>query len=125
MAAQYRRLGSLNALTRFWKKVGVRDGGCWLWRGSCYPNGYGQFAMRTERGRGNRMQAHRVVWQIVNGVDLPPEIQVCHSCDTPRCCNPAHLFLGSQQDNMNDMAAKGRAHWQGAERDVNGKFLPA
>jgi hypothetical protein len=51
--------------------------------------------------------AHRVAWTLTAGSD-PGSMFVCHRCDAPPCCNPAHLFLGDQTANMADMIAKGR-----------------
>jgi hypothetical protein len=88
---------------RFWSKVERSDDGCWLWKAHFYNDGYGQFSFRDRP-----LRAHRVSWVIVNG-DLPLDVQVLHRCDTPACVRPDHLFLGSHQDNMDDMKTKGRA----------------
>lgn len=53
------------------------------------------------------MACHRLAWEEVNGV-LPIGMKVLHSCDVPLCCNPAHLFLGSDADNVEDKVNKGR-----------------
>jgi hypothetical protein len=73
------------------------DTGCHLWNGT-RKGGYGQIASC----------AHRLAWELANG-PIPKGMQVLHRCDEPRCCNPDHLFLGTQAENMADMSRKGRA----------------
>jgi HNH endonuclease len=83
-----------------------RNGGpdaCWLWTGSTDAYGYGAISF----GRSKKLKSHRVAWEIENG-PIPVGQSILHRCDTPPCCNPAHLFVGSQGDNMRDAAAKGR-----------------
>lgn len=78
--------------------------GCWLWTGPCDQRGYGRYYV----GLGKGQYAHRLSYELVNGMK-PGVMDVCHHCDTPLCVNPAHLFLGTHQDNMADMVAKGRS----------------
>lgn len=101
-------------VARFWAKVARRESGCWEWTASRAGGGfrrwYGQFATAhpdgTPRKRLTRY-AHRVSWLIANG-SIPEDAHVLHKCDNPICVNPAHLFLGNQDINMKDAAAKGR-----------------
>lgn len=75
--------------------------GCVLYTGQ--NNGiYGQI----EYGRKTYL-VHRVAFTLANG-PIPDRALVCHSCDTPLCINPAHLWLGSHSDNTQDMLSKGR-----------------
>jgi len=87
---------------KFWARVDKSAGpnACWPWRGPL-RHGYGaiHFMKRTHR-------AHRVAFYLEHG--HWPEPCCCHICDVPRCCNPRHLWEGTQADNMNDMRAKGR-----------------
>lgn len=83
---------------------------CWEWQGTRLPSGYGRIGI-AGKGQGVTDLTHRVAYRIANG-EIPPGMEVCHTCDNPPCCNPDHLFLGTHADNMRDMSAKGRAHRQ-------------
>jgi hypothetical protein len=78
------------------------NSGCWLWEGAVTNDGYGMICRN-----GTTLRVHRLAWEEVNG-PIPDGLNVCHTCDVPACCNPAHLFVGTQQDNVSDMRAKGR-----------------
>lgn len=80
-----------------------KSDGCWEWVGSKDPHGYGRLNID-----GTPILAHRLSYKLHYG-DFPQEKIVCHKCDTPKCVNPEHLFLGTYQDNMDDMERKGRA----------------
>lgn len=91
---------------RFWLKVRKGDvDSCWVWTGGTNADGYGR--IRAE-GCHALQQAHRVSWELHNGQPVPDSLMVLHRCDNPPCVNPAHLFLGTNTDNMRDMAKKGR-----------------
>lgn len=74
---------------------------CWLWVGYKHSQGYGRLKIN-----GKMVLAHRVAYALSQGD--PGELDVLHSCDNPACVNPDHLSLGTHQDNMDDMNAKGR-----------------
>ena len=84
------------------------NSGCWLWEGSVTSTnggkpGYGDF----RRGGGVHLYVHRYMYEKYRG-PIPPGMQVLHKCDVSICGNPSHLFLGTNQDNIQDSVAKGR-----------------
>ena len=81
--------------------------GCWLWGGSENKKGYGNTKKMTIDGHLLR-GSHRIAYYLYNGV-FDYKLLVCHTCDTPSCVNPKHLFLGTVQENTEDMRKKGRA----------------
>lgn len=92
--------------SRFWARVRkTGPGECWLWldrHGRARADEYGRVTF------GRRWYAmHRVAWLLTNGA-IPEGLFACHRCDVRGCCNPSHLFLGDQADNMIDCANKGR-----------------
>lgn len=91
---------------RFWPKVDTSAGlfGCWPWTAGTFHNGYGQFWV----GGAKRLTgAHRVAYELAVG-PISPGHFVCHTCDTPLCCNPAHLFVGTGTENIADRHLKAR-----------------
>jgi len=96
---------------RFYSKV-ARDQktGCFIWIGSKMLNGYGRIKVN-----GTNWLAHRFSWEMHLGT-VPKDLCVCHHCDNPLCVNPAHLFLGTNQDNANDCVQKGRANLPKGEK---------
>lgn len=89
------------------------ENSCWGWRGSKYPNGY------TRMGCIGRPMGHRVSW-IIHFGPIPNDKIVCHKCDNRECCNPDHLFLGTQSDNLHDMHTKNRG--MKGENHINSKL---
>lgn len=77
-------------------------GECWVFRGYIGHKGYGQVSWQ-----GHTHNAHRVMYALEVG-PIPEGMLVCHTCDNRPCINPAHLFLGTDRDNYNDMVSKGR-----------------
>lgn len=90
---------------RFWSYVDQSGGpdACWPWMRSVDRQGYGRQVVD-----GHGWGAHRIAWTLTRG-PIPDGLVTCHHCDNPPCCNPAHLFVGTQRENLADMKRKGRS----------------
>ena len=88
---------------RFWSSV-IKTETCWLWQGRRNNKGYGLITL----GHDTTMLVHRLAYELTYGM-IMPGLFCLHRCDTPLCCRPDHLWLGSQADNMRDMSQKGRS----------------
>ena len=100
----------LTELERFERRLAKQPTGCWKWLGSIKKmrdrptkDWHGQW--RNENG-GIEL-THRAAWRLFVG-PIPSGACVLHRCDVPRCCNPDHLYLGTQADNVRDMWDRGR-----------------
>lgn len=98
---------------RFWSKVDRSSQSCWNWQAATDQSGYGRVLVN-----GQNRRAHRIAWELTHG-EIPAGdgyhgVCVLHQCDNPACCNPLHLFLGSQRENIADMQRKGR-HGHGSK----------
>lgn len=76
--------------------------GCRVWTGYSTQDGYGRM-----RVNGHMQMTHRVAYELAYG-QVPDGLMICHRCDVRSCCNPHHLFTGTNAENMVDMVAKGR-----------------
>lgn len=86
-----------------------RSGDCWEWKGASAACGYGKVYLPYPGVRhGPYRKAHRVAYELQRG-PIPDGLMVLHHCDNRRCVRGSHLFLGTNLDNMRDMAAKGRS----------------
>lgn len=109
---------------RFWSRLDIRSpNDCWEWKGATQkpcdrgllPYGFFNRMQRKEEGRkAIQYNAHRFVMMMQIDCELPRDVHVMHSCDNPRCVNPAHLRLGTASDNMRDAISKGRMIFRGS-----------
>lgn len=90
-------------MERFWRNVLIPDNpdGCWLWTGDHFNNGYPRFGLD-----GWQHIATRVAYAVYHGKEA--DGFVCHTCDTPLCVKPMHLWDGDHTENMRDMVSKHR-----------------
>lgn len=113
-----RRVSKTTEEHRFWNKVN-KEGSlpdpekypelkerCWEWNAG-KQDGYGRFGSRNSNGEKVLRLSHRWSWMRLIG-EIPTGQQVLHKCDNRTCVNPAHLFLGTNQDNVQDRIRKGR-----------------
>lgn len=102
----------LTSVIRRFESQFTKTAGCWVWK-ACKR--YGTFSYR-----GKDVAAHRFAYRIYVG-QIPNKLQVCHSCDNPKCVNPNHLFLGTQKDNLDDMLSESRDNRTGPITSAKGE----
>lgn len=103
----------------------TQSGDCELFTGSPKSD-YPRFGVGSQVANTHRyVKAHRLSWELAVGREIPHGLQVLHKCDTPRCVNPEHLFLGTNADNMADKAQKGRAYRPSGETAPLAKLTEA
>ena len=93
-------------IDKFWSYIDKKESDqCWVWTGAKSTAGYGVFLAKPGRVY---ISSHRIAFALSRNQE--PKNCICHTCDNPPCCNPDHLFDGSDQDNSFDMWRKGRAN---------------
>jgi len=109
----------------FWSKVEIKDSikDCWEWLGAKKSTGYGNVRINKKY-----LLAHRVSFELTHG-EIPGKFIICHVCDNPGCCNPAHMMLGTVKSNCYDMIMKNRHQFTKnkavGERNHNTKLTTA
>jgi hypothetical protein len=94
----------------FWERIQGDPGECWLWDGARHNHGYGEVMVERRKER-----AHRLAFRLANG-SIPPGAHILHECDTPPCCNPAHLKAGNPKMNAEDRERRGRGNQRSPEK---------
>ena len=117
------KYGDANARTNlrgvpFEERYAVSEKGCWFWIGGTDTCGYGIWNAHGQR------YAHRASYVKHKG-EIPKGMHVLHSCDHPNCVNPEHLRLGTHQENMAELRAKGRAYGAKGEANYSAKLSEA
>jgi hypothetical protein len=108
----------MHAAERFWRKVKISGpNDCWPWLSYRQTRGYGRFGYR-----GRNTKAHRIALFGFGPLLYESELQACHTCDVPSCCNPRHLFIATQAGNNLDSSQKGRSYAALGEAHGNAKL---
>jgi hypothetical protein len=102
-------------MDRFWSKVNIKGSEeCWDWIRAVGADGYGVCGFE-----GKIFRAHRLAFKLSNNLN-PDKLHVLHKCDNRICCNPNHLFLGTNLENVRDKMNKGRHNNQKKTHCKNG-----
>ena len=101
----HKRFQKIPIEIRFWEKVNKSGGenACWIWEGAHDQHGYGQIWYE-----GKSIRAARIAYFLHHGEHIPKDLDACHTCDTPSCVNPSHIWAGTPRENTLDSMKKGR-----------------
>jgi hypothetical protein len=114
-------LESLAALAAWFWRHAIQTDDCWRWKNT---RTYGRIYLGGGKRRPLQVSPHRIAWMLTAG-SIPDGLVVCHHCDMPSCIRPAHLFLGTQGENVRDAARKGRLVAPHGERNGQAKLTTA
>lgn len=108
MASKYNnKKTTIDVGKRYWEKVNIKsEDECWEWKAKAtYSSGYG--CAHFDFGNGLKLQgAHRISFYLTNGA-IPHKLDILHSCDNKKCCNPKHLSAGTKNQNMKEAWDRG------------------
>jgi hypothetical protein len=101
-------------------KVLIKGDYCWLYKPEvCKQQRYGRFYITAKQP----IAAHRYAYLIYNGITvIENNLLVLHKCDNPRCCNPNHLYLGTQKENARDREERNRGNRPVGSKQYNAKL---
>jgi len=102
-------------LARVRARCVVNENGCWIWQGYLWRfrnQKPGQPGYGSTNWRGRSIRVHRKMLELKLGHELPKHLHACHTCDTPPCCNPDHLYAATNAQNHIDGALRGRMQGQ-------------
>ena len=106
-----------NTPESFWALVeGVIPSECWEWQGYKTKRGYGMLNYQ-----GKHSLAHRVSYLLTHG-SIQDSACILHTCDNPPCCNPNHLYSGTQMDNARDRESRNRGNQPKGSKNLNAKI---
>jgi len=97
----------INTLHDVWKKIDIKDkDDCWDWNGAKDKDEYGRMSINCIL-----KYSHRIVYEETHG-SIPSGLYILHKCNNPSCCNPNHLYIGTQYTNAKQMVFEHRqARW--------------
>lgn len=88
--------------------ITIDANGCWLFPFVHQKSGYGQMWLRRDDGSRKNYRTHRLMLCVRRG---PLHADALHRCNVKACCNPDHLYEGSDADNARDRRESAVPYW--------------